>query len=263
MRKYKIAGMTRIRNESLIIKEHLDAMAEYCTGGIYVFDDASQDNTVAICKKHPAVKSVIGVKEWDTKTELAIVEKHQRQKLLEEAQKDNPDWLVYLDADERLFFNFENLSDDVDVVYSRLFDFYITEEDKDREYNGNLVSMRRWCGPEFREIVSVFKNLPTLRFTRKDSRSPEISLYSQRLPAGLIRHYGKAISVDNWEKRCKFYQKRAPEYATIWKKRQNKAVHKESDFLRPLYTWSKVQKHAVILSAQDYTQEELQKMINY
>jgi len=263
MRKYKIAGLTRIRNESLIIKEHLDAMAEYCTAGIYVFDDASEDNTVKLCKKHPAVKSVIGVKEWDCESELAIIEMQQRQALIQEAQKDNPDWFVYLDADERLFYNFQDLDDKYDIIVSRLFDFYITEEDKDLKYNGNLPSMRRWCGPEFRDIIAVFKNLPQTRFTRKHSRNPEVTEYLIKKFSGYIRHYGKAISVEEWERRCKFYTLRAPEYTPIWKSRLGKAVHTESDFCRPLRTWKEVHKYAVPLTSADYTPNQFEAMTNY
>jgi len=263
MRKYKIVGLTRVRNESLIIQEHLDAMADYCNGGIYVFDDASTDNTVEICKKHPAVKKVIGVKKWDGDTELAIIEMHQRQALIQEAKKDNPDWFVYLDADERLFYNFVGLDNNYDVVVSQLFDFYITEEDKDREYSGNIIALRRLCGPEYREIVSIFKNIPGIRFTRKHSRNPEVTSYQRILRGGCIRHYGKSISIKNWEDRCDYYVKRAPEYKAIWEKRKGKAVHKESDFLRPLYPWDEVHKHATRISMKDYTQEELQSMTNY
>ena len=263
MRKYNICGLTRIRNESLIIQEHLDAMAEYCTGGIYVFDDASEDNTVEICKKHKAVKAVIGVKEWDGKTELAIIEMHQRQALMEEAQKSNPEWFVYLDADERLFYNFEDLNDNIDFVISRLFDFYITEEDKDRAYNGNIVAMRKWCGPEYRDIVSVFRNLQGTYFTRKNSRNPDIALYNRKISTGVIRHYGKAISIKDWERRCDYYIARASEYASVWEARKGKAVHSESDFFRPLYTWREVHNHVVLLSAQDYTIQQFKAMTEY
>ena len=256
-------GLTRVRNESLIIKEHLDAMAEYCTAGIYVFDDASTDNTVAICKKHPAVKSVIGVKKWDNKTELAIIEMHQRQALIEEAQKDNPDWFVYLDADERLFYNFEDLSDEYDVIYAQLFDFYITEEDKDRKYNGNLPSMRKWCGPEYRHIVSMFRNKEGIGFTRKHSRNIKVNLYDKKHLSGYIRHYGKAISVEEWERRCDYYLDRAPEYKLIWEKRKGKAVHRESDFNRTLRTWKEVHKYSIPLVIGDYTKNQFIAMTNY
>ncbi len=263
MKALKICGLTRIRNESLTVKEHLDAMAEYCTAGIYVFDDASTDNTVEICKKHPAVKKVIGVKEWDGITELALIEMKQRQALVIEAQKDNPDWFVYLDADERLFYNFENLTDECEVVISRLFDFYITEEDKNRRYTGNIVLMRKWCGPEFRDIVAVFKNTQRVKFTRKHSRNPEVTAYDTKLFSGYIRHYGKSISVEDWERRCDYYLNRAPEYKPIWSKRKGKAVHKESDFHRPLRTWKDVHEYATLLSVGDYSKEEFEAMTNY
>ena len=51
-----IIGLTKVRNEAHIMKDTLDKWAEFCTGGIYVYDDVSTDLTVDICKKHPAVK---------------------------------------------------------------------------------------------------------------------------------------------------------------------------------------------------------------
>ena len=141
--------------------------------------------------------------------------------------------------------------------------FYITEEDKDLKYNGNLPSMRRWCGPEFRDIVSIFKNTPQLQFTRKHSRNPEVTEYQIKKFSGYIRHYGKAVSVEDCERRCNFYIKRAPEYTPIWKSRLGKAVHTESDFHRPLRTWKDVHKHATVLTSEDYTSSQFGAMTNY
>lgn len=253
----KIAGITRIRNESLIIQETLDHFADFCNAGIYVFDDASTDNTVKICKQHKAVKSVIGVREWDNTTDLHIVEAQQRKAIVEEAKKDNPDWLLYLDADERLFWNFEELSDDYDFVAGRLFDFYITEEDKDRKYSGNLSSMRRYCGPEYRDIIYMMKASNQINFDGRNCRNP-ITLPSWKgLYTGRIKHYGKAMSVKHWEDKCHFYINRSPDrYKALWQRRLGKAVHTESDFHRPLYTWSGVCPKVRPLQASDYAEEE-------
>ena len=64
----KIYGLTRIRNESAIIQESLDHLSRFCTGGIFVFDDASEDNTAEICSGHFAVKEIVLNKKWEVDT---------------------------------------------------------------------------------------------------------------------------------------------------------------------------------------------------
>ena len=66
-----LVGMTRVRNESEIIKNTLDYYAGTCTGGIYVYDDFSSDDTVEICRGHPAVRTVIEGRSWDPDRERA------------------------------------------------------------------------------------------------------------------------------------------------------------------------------------------------
>ena len=50
MHKYKIIGLIRIRNESLILKDTLDHFSKF-VDGIIIFDDHSFDNSVSIAKK--------------------------------------------------------------------------------------------------------------------------------------------------------------------------------------------------------------------
>lgn len=50
-----IIGLTLVRNESLIIQETLDHFGRFCTGGIYVLDDCSDDDTYEIAKSHKSV----------------------------------------------------------------------------------------------------------------------------------------------------------------------------------------------------------------
>ena len=54
----KIIGMTRIRNEQLIIKDTINHLASFCNE-IYVYDDHSTDDTYKICVNHPKVTKVI------------------------------------------------------------------------------------------------------------------------------------------------------------------------------------------------------------
>ncbi len=249
MYKPRIAGLTRIRNESLIIKETLDHFSNYCDAGIYVYDDHSEDDTVSICKAHPNVKAVITGDKWDKDREKA--EWQNRQAVFEHAKKtdDNIDWFVYFDADERMYveLNHNNLKN-FDAFSMMLFDFYITEEDKDRVYNGNLPMLRRFCGPEYRNIVMMFKNLPGVRWHKPDQRIPTLPHGARILNNGLVKHYGKAISVQHWEDTCDYYSKSFPKYAEKWEKRKGKAVHILSDFRRELCTWSEIKDKAILLN---------------
>ncbi|MBK7632429.1 MAG: hypothetical protein IPJ23_17345 [Ignavibacteriales bacterium] len=114
----------------------------------------------------------------------------------------------------------------------KLFDFYITSEDIDKKY-----FERKWLGPEFREIIIAFKNSNELCYKHADQR--EVSLGKGTIEnLGYVRHYGKAISVEEWEKTCDYYGKHFPQYSEKWEKRKGKAVHNGvSDFGNKLISW--------------------------
>ena len=98
----KIYGLLRVRNEESIILDTLKHLASFCTGGIFVYDDCSEDKTAEICKNFPSVIKVIENDKWDLNRERAEYE--NRAAILKEAQKiaSQNDWLVYIDADERV-----------------------------------------------------------------------------------------------------------------------------------------------------------------
>ncbi len=232
----KIIGLTRIRNESLIIKDTLDYLAGFCTGGIFVYDDCSKDSTYEICKNHPAVKEIIKGEYWDENRERAEFE--NRQMLLETAKiyAGPDDWFVYIDADERIDFDWNKIAGydkNVIAIRMKLFDFYITPEDAEKKYNERL-----WHGPEYREIIMAFKNSDALRYEHPDQREVSLGKTSKIVDDGFVKHYGKAISVDEWEKTCDYYANHFPKYSEKWKKRKGKAIHNGvSDFGNELILW--------------------------
>lgn len=233
----KIRGLTKVRNEREIIKDSLDNWAGICTGGIYVYDDKSDDNTVEICKKHPAVVDVIEGDFWDPDREKA--EWFNRQQVLMRAQQDaDPDdWFVYFDADEHIY-NFESFgffnTPGVKAIACRLYDFYITPEDVDKNYKE-----RQWIGPEFRSIIFFFKNSPYLRYSLSDQREVTLEPDLQIPIHGDIKHYGKGFSVEHWDRTCDYYIKFWPKYSDKWRARKGKAIHSNmlSDFGNPLILW--------------------------
>ncbi len=226
-----------MRNEEAILKDTLDNWGKFCTAGIYIYDDCSEDKSVEIARAHPAVKKVIVGEFWDPDREKA--EWFNRQMVLMHAQQDSQldDWFVYFDADEQIF-NFENYElfnyPETKAIACRLYDFYITPEDENKSYKD-----RDWIGPEYRTIPFFFRNSPYLRYEHPDQRivtmEPGISIPIH----GDIKHYGKGFSVKQWEDTCDYYIRYWPKYAEKWKQRKGKAIHTEmlSDFGNPLIQW--------------------------
>jgi len=239
----KIIGLTRIRNESLIISDTLDHLSEFCDD-IYVYDDASTDNTVEICKTKEKVRKVLENKTWSTE-DRPMAETHDRKKLLEYARQNanKDDWFVYIDADERIEFDWELLKKaNFNAVKMRLFDFYITKEDVDKNYKD-----RKWLGPEYREIIIAFKNSNELNYSRPVQREVTLPKKSKAFKSGYVKHYGKAISVEEWESTCDYYGKYFKEYSKKWLKRKGKAIHAVSDYGRELIQWHEKEEYGSLL----------------
>ena len=234
-----IAGITRIRNEQSIIQDTLNHFGSFCDS-IYVYDDCSTDKTVFICKDHPKVKSVICGKTWDLNRSRA--ETQNRQTVFNEAQKENPEWIICFDADERIDWDFVGY-ENYDAVKMKLFDFYITNEDKEKSYHE-----RKWIGPEYREIIMMFRNVPGVGFWFPDQREVMLNFGAKVLHAGYVKHYGKAISIEEWEKTCDYYGTYFSKYSAKWLSRKGKAIHKLSDFNRPLITWDEKEEKGIVLN---------------
>lgn len=235
-----IAGITRIRNEENIIQHTLDHVAKL-VDKIYVYDDCSTDNTVAICEAHPAVEKVIKGKYWANTTQgRNTAEGTLRQAVYNEAVKGGADWVYYFDADELV--EFSNIDFKADSYYFRLFDFYITDEDKNKNY-----LERKWMGCEYRDIPMLFKVKPGILFTQRIPRGIGVPIFG-----GFVKHYGKAISVDQWEEACNYYgnlrwntkQHRALQQR--WLNRKGKAIHTVSDFGGTLIKWKDRTNHRKI-----------------
>ena len=233
----KIIGLTKVRNEQHIIKDTLDNWSQYCNGGIYIYDDCSDDKSVEICEAHPNVKEVIKGDFWDPDREKA--DSATRQTVLMRAQQfaDENTWFVYFDADEHLY-NFEDFglfsNPDVKAIACRLYDFYITPEDISKSYKA-----REFIGPEFRTIVFFFRNSPYLKYDKPDQRIVDLEPGIQIPIHGDIKHYGKGFSIEQWEATCDYYIRWWPKYSAKWTKRKGKAVHKDylSDFGNRLIRW--------------------------
>lgn len=224
-----IAGITKVRNEEEIIEDTLEHFLGFCDH-LFVYDDASTDDTVDICREFSNVTVQEG-KLWDPNRFRA--ERDCRQAALDMALLFDPDWIVQFDADER--FELPEGWKKHDAVRMKLFDFYITPSDMHLPYTERI-----WLGPEFRTIIMMYRPFPKISFDHLDQREMRLPKGARVLNAGYVKHYGKAISVEQWEETCDYYAEHFPEpYKTKWANRRGKAVHVDyiSDFGRPLITW--------------------------
>lgn len=236
----KIA-ISRVRNESKIIKNTLDHVSKYFDK-IIIYDDCSTDNTVEICKKHPKVETVICNTKWaEIAKERSKYEGIGRQIPYLAALSYNPDWIYNFDADE--YIQFENIEWDnpeKETYYFRLFDYYITENDKNDHY-----LTRKYIGPEYRDIIMLFRPNKNVKFK---CRVPS-NVNKPFNFGGYVKHYGKAISIEEFNETCEYYSTIHPDgqkQANKWKNRIGKAIHTKSDFNRDLITWDQIKSDKIV-----------------
>jgi glycosyltransferase involved in cell wall biosynthesis/tetratricopeptide (TPR) repeat protein len=261
----RVIGLLRVRNEAHIIRDTLDHMGGFCDGGVYVYDDLSSDATLEICRAHPAVRDVVVGEFWDGNRGRANYT--NRAAVLARGKRDArpQDWFVYMDADERIDFNWStllSLPNDVLGIRMKLFDYYITPEDVEKNYQD-----RRYLGPEYRRLLMTFRNLPTLRYWLPGTREVDLGVEGRVLEAGFVKHYGKAISLKQWEENCTYYSQYFPHFSAKWHARRSKAVHTRSDFNRELITWAEKETRGVPLTgeieaaaAQNYSCENANRL---
>jgi hypothetical protein len=85
----------------------------------------------------------------------------------------------------------------------------MTEEDRKPYARGEkLLNLRKYFGPERRDIIMLWKNTDSVTFEGLDAREPKVTgsiatlLYRQ--------HYGKSLSIEHWESTCNYYVKHFP-----------------------------------------------------
>ena len=239
--KHLLIGITRVRNEALILQDTLDYVGRN-VDAIVAYDDASTDRTLEILGEHPKVALVVTNRSWEADIEARrIAEGRHRGLLLQMAREHLQfDWIFCFDPDERVTGDLRGFiegthSSEYDGVRIQLFDAYMTPGDHapyqaDRE----LLGFRRFFGPERRDILMLWRNRLEFIFAKREPRGVEhvrTGLYCQ--------HYGKSLSVDHWEETCDYYLRHFPfdTYGRKWLERKGRAIHTQSDFMRPLYEW--------------------------
>jgi hypothetical protein len=242
--KHLLVGITRVRNESLILQDTLDYVGKQ-VDAIVAYDDASTDGTFDILRNHPKVALIIQNSCWESEiVERLSAETRHRGLLLQVARSRlNFAWTLCFDADERLLGDVRGFTEGAaskacNGIRVQLFDAYMTPDDQEPFSPGkSLLGFRRFFGPERRDILMLWRNLPRVQYKGLDAREPAgVDQVETRFHC---QHYGKAISLEQWEETCDYYVKHFPfeTYGKKWLARKGTAIHRQSDFSRPLFEW--------------------------
>ena len=244
-----IIGLIRLRNERLLLKDTLDHVSRF-VDGVIVFDDASTDDSVQIAKEHEIVLDIISNKHWK-KNARKWEETANRSLIHEYAKRYRPEWFFYFDADERFEGDIKSVTTDafadVDAVRISLLDAYITPADNAPYHGGNLLNFREKFGIERRDILMLWRNNGKAKYIYPDSREPAGFSRADTKIAFWCQHYGKAVSIEQWEETCKYYAENFPMYAEKWKARMGRGVHEKSDFDTELYNWEDAKSNSTLL----------------
>jgi glycosyl transferase family 2 len=243
-RKHFLVGLTRVRNEALLLPDTLDYLAA-SVDAVVAYDDASTDETVEILSRHPKVALIVANRAWEEDVAARkLAEGRHRGLLLDLARAELPhEWMLCFDPDERITGDVRGFvrglsGDECDSVRVQLFDAYMTKDDHEPYRSGQeLLNFRKFYGPEQRNILMLWRNLPEIVFAEGDGRTPR-GMAGERI--GLFcQHYGKSLSVVHWEETCDYYIRHFPfeTYGQKWTERKGQAIHTMSDFKRPLYEW--------------------------
>jgi glycosyltransferase involved in cell wall biosynthesis len=240
-RKHFLVGITRVRNEALVLQDTLNYVGKQ-VDAIVAYDDASTDRTLEILSEHPKVALIVANRSWETDIEARRLAEGRHRGLLLQAARERLqfDWMFCFDPDERVTGDLRGFtegthSSDYDGVRVQLFDAYMTPGDHapyqaDRE----LLGFRRFFGPERRDILMLWRNRLEVIFAKREPGGIE------SVGTGLnCQHYGKSLSVEHWEETCDYYIRHFPfdTYGRKWSERKGQAIHTQSDFMRPLYEW--------------------------
>jgi glycosyltransferase involved in cell wall biosynthesis len=228
-----IAGITRVRNEALIIQDTVEHFLGYCDH-IILYDDCSTDDTVRLALKTGGerIHILYGTAWYENR--LAEETRH-RALLLDTARTLGADWCLCFDADERLVGELPSPLTGHGYRF-RLFDGYLTPGMQEPYRSGPLMELPRMWGPEYRDILMLFQT-SFARYEGLDRREP--FLLQEPAQADIkVMHYGKCLSVEHWEETCDYYATYfPPRYSKKWNARRGKAIHLTSDFQRTLWTW--------------------------
>lgn len=187
--------------EKRYLKKVLQEASKYADNFV-IIDDASTDNTVQLCKevlKNKKHKIIINEKSMFSN------EYKLRKKQWDETIKTNPDWMLFLDADEILEKKFsKNLkylmsNNDVDLYCFRVFDMW-----NEHQYREDDL----WKNDTYHRFMVRHQPKFKYRFNKKKQhcgRIPSNTLDLQYAESEIrVKHYGWAGEEDRKNKHQRY-----------------------------------------------------------
>src|SRR5262249_42730307 len=98
--KHPLVGITRLRNEALILRDTLDYVGRQ-VDAIIAYDDASTDRTLEILRGHPKVALIVANQSWEEDIAARRLAEGRHRGLLLQAAREHLqfDWMFCFDAD--------------------------------------------------------------------------------------------------------------------------------------------------------------------
>jgi glycosyltransferase involved in cell wall biosynthesis len=151
----RVAALIQVRNEEQYLPAWLDNVSD-CVDGIIALDDGSTDATRDILRSHPKLVELL-----ENEPNRPWNERANQIALVEASRRHSAEWVLCLDADERLELRFtESLGvalDDADANDKKAFLFSVRElwDDPEQYRVDGVWSMKNIC--------RLFKNDPAHR----------------------------------------------------------------------------------------------------
>lgn len=172
-----------VRNEANRYLAKVLAQARQYIDEAVILDDASEDNTVEVCKSqlHGIPLTLVSNAEPGFHNEITL-----RKQLWDLAVSTHPDWILILDADEIFedkavkILRELSMRQNVFHYYFRLYDFW--DENSYRE--DTFWSAHRWYRP------FMVRYIPNFEYTWRDT--PQ---HCGRFPENIHQHYGETHSL--------------------------------------------------------------------
>lgn len=215
-RKPKIVCMMRIKNEERWITSVLNA-ASQLVDAFVILDDGSTDRTPELCQAFPKVV------RYERQTEDSIDEARDKDKLLQWALDEHPDWILALDGDEVLedvasIAIRKELAVCPEDVSALGFNFLYMWDTYDRHrVDGPYRDLRH---PRLFRIAGLGIDPRSLRFRRTDHGA---NFHCGSVPCNIpgrvryvdvnVKHFGYFDRSEREAKRA-FYEQRDPDHAS-------------------------------------------------
>jgi Glycosyl transferase family 2 len=177
--KHFLIGITRVRNEALILGDTLEFVGRH-VDAIIAYDDASTDRTLELLRRHPKVALILANRTWETDVRARRTAEYRHRQLLLKCAREHLrfEWMLCFDADERITGDLRGvvsgpLAAGYDGVRVQLFDAYMTPDDcAPYQSDQELLGFRRYYGPEQRDILMLWRNRPEVFFAKGHEREP-------------------------------------------------------------------------------------------